>query len=163
MFVSIPNSEGHEVQLCPQTVQHPRDLPDIPATSFSPSQPGCNTERGTLLGGMEGEETGKRDVQPGLPSLPLDWQTSTWVMFSYIERTPWRQVPSALPLPVHHGISVEGHEKHLATSSRSHGCKKYLFGIKNKLVQLPGFFFPLLFFNCTAIFSHVSYPCNIFS
>lgn len=60
MFVSIPNSEGHKVQLCPQTMQHPRDLPDIPATSFSPSQPGCNTERGTILGGMEGEETGKR-------------------------------------------------------------------------------------------------------
>lgn len=86
MFVPIPNSEGHKVQLCPQTMQHPRDLPDIPATSFSPSQPGCNTERGTLLGGMEGEETGKRDVQSGLPSLPLDWQTSTRVMFFYIRK-----------------------------------------------------------------------------
>ena len=48
-------------------------------------------------------------------------------------------MPSALLLPVHHGISVEGHEKHLATSSRSHGCKKYLFEIKKKLVQLHGF------------------------
>lgn len=64
-------------------------------------------------------------------------------------------MPSALPLPVHHGISVEGHEKHLATSSRSHGCKKYLFGIKNKLVQLRGFFPPSLL----QLYSHFSLTC----
>lgn len=35
------------------------DLLDIPATFFSPSQPGCNTERWTVSGGVEGEEKGK--------------------------------------------------------------------------------------------------------
>lgn len=43
-------------------------------------------KEGTLLGGMEGEETGKRDVQPGLLSLPLDRQTSTRVRFFYIRK-----------------------------------------------------------------------------
>lgn len=35
------------------------DLLEIPATFFSPSQPGCNMERWTLLGREEGEEKGK--------------------------------------------------------------------------------------------------------
>lgn len=41
-------------------------------------------------------------------------------------------MPSAPLLPVHHGVSVEGHEKHLAASSGSHRCKKYLLGSKKK-------------------------------
>lgn len=47
-----------------------------------------------------------------------------------LEIMPWRWVPSAPLLPVHHGVSVESHEKHLAASSGSHRCKKYLFGSK---------------------------------
>ncbi|VFV27813.1 Hypothetical predicted protein [Lynx pardinus] len=43
------------------------DLLEIPATFFSPSQPGCNTERWTV----------GRDVQPSLLILPLDWHKST--------------------------------------------------------------------------------------
>lgn len=35
------------------------DLLEIPATFFSPSQPGCNIERWTVLGRVEGEEKGK--------------------------------------------------------------------------------------------------------
>ncbi|EGV99092.1 hypothetical protein I79_016896 [Cricetulus griseus] len=66
-------------------MQHPRDVTDIAATSFSPSQPGCNTERGAI-GRDRGKGSGERrqGVQAGLPVLPLDWHTSTRVMFSYI-------------------------------------------------------------------------------
>lgn len=28
--------------------------------------------------------------------------------------------------PVHHGVSVEGHEENLAATSRTHRCKEYL-------------------------------------
>lgn len=35
------------------------DLLEIPATFFSPSQPGCNIERWTVSGWVEGEEKGK--------------------------------------------------------------------------------------------------------
>ena len=45
-------------------------------------------------------------------------------------------MPSAPLLPVHHGVSVEGHEKHLAASSGSHRCKKYLFGSKEMLINV---------------------------
>lgn len=42
------------------------DLLEISATFFSPSQPGCNIERWTVLGQVEGEEKGKavRSTKP---------------------------------------------------------------------------------------------------
>lgn len=57
----------------------------LPPLSLLLNQAATQKE-GTLLGGLGGEETGKRYVQPGLLGLPLDWHTSTWVMFFYIRK-----------------------------------------------------------------------------